>query len=428
MAASWWYPKTTLANRLRVISVPMAQMESVAIGVWIAAGGRYEAPRVCGVSHFLEHLLFKGTQRRTARQIKEAIEGLGGSVNAFTDSEFTCAYARVPAPHAGKALNVLMDIVLHPRLSPADIARERQVILEEIKMYVDMPMQYVQDLLGTVMWPNHPLGMFLAGTPASVQRLTRRDMAAYQQRFYTPANLVVAAAGPISHRVLVEQVESFCGRLRPGTVQRFRRAPRFQSRPRVHCTAKEMEQTHLSLGFHAFPRNHPHVHGLNLLHVILGGNMSSRLFHQVRERRGLAYDVGTQVKRYRDTGAFTVLAGVEHRKFPSALRVIWQELTRIRRQPVTADEFDRAREYYIGQLRLMLEDTIDHMLWIGESEMVLGRVDPLEAILDDVRRVTPKDVARVAREVLQPSRVNLAMIGPLAARQQAAAHTILEGA
>lgn len=422
------YPKTELSNRLRVISAPMPQMESVALGVWIAAGGRYESARLCGVSHFLEHLMFKGTLSRTARQIKEAIEGLGGAMNAFTDVEATCLYAKVPAKHAAVTLDVLLDMAFHARLSAGDIERERQVILEEIKMYLDAPMQYVQDLLGTVMWPRHPLGMFLAGTQQSVGRIRRLDIAAYCRRFYTPANVVVAAAGPVSHRLLVEQVAARVGRLAPGRPQRFRRAAGRQGRPRWDCTVKETEQTHAALGFHAFPRNHPHIHGLNLLHVILGGNMSSRLFHQVREVRGLAYEIGSQIRRYRDTGAFTVSAGVEHGKFIRALRVILDELRRVQRRPVGADEFDRAREFYTGQLLLMLEDTIDHMLWIGESELVLGRVSPLGQILDDVRRVTPADVTRVAREVLRPAHRNLAVIGPLKPAQQRQAQRLLETA
>jgi len=406
----------------------MAHMESVALGIWMAAGGRYESARVCGISHFLEHLMFKGTMHRSARQIKEAIEGLGGSVNAFTDAEFTCVYARVPVRHVTSALTVLMDMVLHPRLTSSDIECERQVILEEIKMYLDMPMQHVQDLLGALMWPNQPLGMFLAGTEASVRRIRRRDLAAYCRRFYTPANMVVVAAGPISHRMLVEQVHAVFDPVPPGTVQRFRRAYQRQRGPRVRCTVKETEQMHASLGFHAFPRDHPRGHGLNLLHVILGGNMSSRLFHQVREVRGLAYEIGTQVKRYRDTGAFTIVAGVEHRKFLEALRVILQELGRIRRQPVAADEFERAREFYTSQLLLTLEDTIDHMLWLGENEMVLGFADPLEAILEGIRQIKPSDVTRVAREVLQPRHLNLAVIGPLKAREQQRARALLEAA
>ena len=423
---SRWYPKTELPNRLRVISAPMPQMESVALGVWMRAGGRYESARLNGISHFLEHLIFKGTAERSARQIKEAIEGLGGSMNAFTDVELTCLYAKVPVQHAMFALEVLLDMALNPRVDRADIERERQVILEEIKMYLDSPMQYVQDLLGALMWPDHPLGMFLAGTQSSVARIRRQDLLDYRNRFYTPANIVVSAAGSVSHRVLVEQVRQLVGRVRPGRPQRCRQAPRRQRRPRAQYTNKPTEQTHASLGFHAFPRNHPQVHGLNLLHVILGGNMSSRLFHQVREVRGLAYEIGSQVRRYRDTGAFTISAGVEHRKLLRALRVILQELGRIRTRRVGDEEFARAREFYIGQLLLTLEDTIDHMLWIGESEMVMKRVHPIEAILNDVRRVTPADVTRVARQILRPEQVNLAVIGPLKAKVQQEARRLLE--
>ena len=423
-----WYPKTTLPNHLRVISAPMPHMESVALGVWMAAGGRYESTRLNGISHFLEHLIFKGTASRSARRIKEAIEGLGGSMNAFTDVELTCLYAKVPVKHASVVLEVLLDMALHPRLSQGDIDRERQVILEEIKMYLDAPMQYVQDLLGALMWPRQPLGMFLAGTQESVKRIRRQDVVAYQRRFYTPANMVVAAAGPISHRLLVEQVSRIVERVPAGRPQRFRRASQRQARPRWECTVKDTEQTHASLGFHAFPRNHPHVHGLNLLHIILGGNMSSRLFHQVREVRGLASDIGSQVKRYRDTGAFTVSAGVEHRKLVDTLRVVLQELRRVRREPVGPAEFRRAQEFYTGQLLLTLEDTIDHMLWIGESDMVLGRVHPIGAIVEDIRRVTPADVRRVAHAVLRPQHLNVAVIGPIKPAAQRRAQAVLETA
>lgn len=421
-------PKTVLSNSLRVVSVPMPHMESVSLGVWMAAGGRYESARLCGISHFLEHLMFKGTESRSARRIKQDIEGLGGSMNAFTDVELTCLYAKVPVAHTATALEALLDMALHPRLSAGDIERERQVILEEIKMYLDTPMQYVQDLLGSVMWPHHPLGMFLAGTQASVRRITRRDIMDYWKRFYTPANLVVAVAGPVSHRLVVEQVSSFVGRTPAGRAQRFKKATHGQRRARWECTTKETEQTHAALGFHAFPRNHPHIHGLNLLHVILGGNMSSRLFHQVREMRGLAYDIGSSIKRYRDTGSFTISAGVEHKKFLQALRVILEELKRARREPVGRDEFIRAQEFYTNQLVLALEDTTDHMLWAGESELMLQRIVPVERILDDVRRVKPADVTRAAREVLQPARRNLAVIGPLSRQQQREARALLEAA
>ena len=265
-------------------------------------------------------------------------------------------------------------------------------------------------------------------TPASVARIRRRDLAGYHQRFYQPANLVVAAAGPLSHRLLVEQVQAALGGAAPGRVQRFRRASHRQGRARVHCAVKETEQTQAVLGFSAFPRRHPQIHGLNLLHVLLGGNMSSRLFHEVREVRGLAYEIGTSIKRYRDAGAFTISAGVEHRKLLQALRVITQEVARIRRQPAAADEFARAQEFYAAQLSLMMEETVDQMLWLGESEMIFGHVDPLDLVLDDIRRVTPRDVLRVAREVLRPARLNLAVLGPLKPSVQAKVRALVHGA
>ena len=402
-----------MENGLRVVSAPRAGAESVAIGIWINAGGRYETRALNGISHFLEHLLFKGTRRRTSRQIKEAIEGRGGVLNAFTDEEFTCVWAKVRPKELDSTVEVLTDMVLASRLDRREIEKERSVVVEEIRMYEDLPMQYVHDLLNTLLWPNHPLGMVLSGTEESVRRIGRSDLASYQRRFYTPRNICVAAAGHLSHRRLVEAVGRWWGRVPPGRQQTCSRVRQQQRKPRVRVEKKETEQTHLSLGFHAFPRNHPQVQALNLLNVILGGNMSSRLFQQVREERGLCYEIGSQVKRYRDTGLFSVSAGVEHGKLLKCLKVVVQELKRLKSEPVGSKEFDLAIEYFTGSLLFSLEETVDQMCWVGECEMLLRRVEPVEAILEQMGRVRRSDLTKVAREILRPDHMNLAVIGPM---------------
>ncbi|MCM8794784.1 MAG: insulinase family protein [Candidatus Omnitrophica bacterium] len=407
------YHKTLLDNGLRIVSAPRHDAESVSVGLWIGAGGRYENSRLNGVSHFLEHLLFKGTKNRTSRQIKESIEGAGGSLNAFTDEEYTCVLAKVLPEDLESTVEILTDMVLHASLEEREIEKERQVIMEEIRMYKDLPMQYVHDLLNRLLWPDHPLGMDLTGTERSVGRISRSDLVSYHRRFYTPRNVVIAACGRLSHRALVDTVRRFWDRLAPGTRHVSRRPRQRQSRPRLKIEFKETEQTHFSIGFHAFPRNHPHVYALSLLNVILGGNMSSRLFQKVREDRGLAYEIGSQIKRYRDTGYFSVSAGVEHKHFFQSLQVVLKELMRIRREAVTGKEFEQAKEFLNGQILFALEDTMEHMSWIGECEMTLEEIQPAEKILQQIAQVRRSDLTNVARQVVRRQHLNLALIGPV---------------
>ena len=310
-------------------------------------------------------------------------------------------------------MEILSDMVHEPALEPKELERERAVVLEEIRMYRDLPMQSVQEMLSNLLWPNHPLGRDVAGTPESLQRIRRKEMAAFQRRFYTPRNIVVAACGRLSHRALVEQVTRLWEKVPPGKRSSCRRAVQRQRKPRLKVEVKETEQTHFSLGFHAFPRNHPQVHALSLLNVALGGNMSSRLFQRVREDRGLAYEIGSQVKRYRDTGLFSVNAGVEHKHLASCLGVVLKELRRVRKEPVSPKEFEQTREYLTGQILFALEDTMEHMCWMGESEMLLGRVEPVEVLLGQIAQVRRQDLNRAARALIRPEHLSLAVIGPV---------------
>ncbi|MBI3615314.1 MAG: insulinase family protein [Candidatus Omnitrophica bacterium] len=420
------YHRTVLSNGLRIVSAPRHEAESVTVGVWINAGGRHENLRLNGISHFLEHLLFKGTARFSSRMIKEAIEGRGGALNAFTDEEFTCVWAKVQPKDLKTTVQVLTEMVLYSKLDLKEMEKERAVILEEIRMYRDLPMQSVHDLLNGLLWPKHPLGMILSGTENSVRRIRKGDLVSYQRRHYTPVNIVIAACGRLSHRALVEAVSDLWKKIPPGNPQRPRRVVQNQRSPRLKVEVKETEQTHLCLGFHAFPRNHPHAHALNLLNVILGGNMSSRLFQRVREDRGLAYEIGSQVRRFRDTGLFSIAAGVEHRHLARCLEVILKELSRVCKEPVRPKEFEQALEFFIGQLLFSLEDTSEHMSWIGECEMILGRVQPVEAVLAQVQRVKREYLTQVARAILRSNHLSLAVIGPVAKKVSGGLPKLLE--
>ncbi len=407
------YKKTVLNNGLRIVSHPMPKMQSVALGVWIQVGGRYESSGNKGISHFLEHLLFKGTRKFSYRKIKESIEGVGGSLNGFTSEEATCYLAKIPARHFKIALEVLSDMVLNPLLPPQEVTKERGVILEEIKMYKDQPQAYVYDLLDDLLWPKQPLGSSIIGTFDTVREITREDIATFKERFYTPSNIVVSAAGLLRHEELVGAAQKIFSHSKEMGRNVFLKAKENAAGPSLKIFHKKTEQTHMALGFHGLAREHPLRHAMGILNVVLGANMSSRLFNELREKRGLAYEIGTLTKRFQDTGAFLVHAGIDNSKVLDALRLILKELGNCKKELITLDEFKRAKEFYLGQLRLALEDTLDHMLWIGEYTLCLDKMASLEEIVREVRRVKREDVRDVARNIFQEKKLNLALIGPL---------------
>ncbi len=407
------YETLTLRNGLGVAVRPMPQAQSVAVGVWVRAGGRYESPEHAGISHFLEHLLFKGTRRRSCEALKQAIEGVGGSLNGFTAEEFTCYMAKVPQRYGRRAIDVLADMVRQPTLAARDVEREREVILEEIRMSEDAPGQYVHDLFSQLLWPDHPLGSLLSGTIDTVRRITHRELVRYWERMYQPRNTLVACAGAVEPLLIRRQMARAFGRWQGRGAGRFLAAPRPRRGPQVRVWNKPTEQTHLCAGTYAIPRTHPDRFALELLHVLLGGNMSSRLFREVREKRGLVYEIGTQIKRFEDTGAFVIYAGCDTGKTAQTIQTIFRELARLRRAPVACAELRRAKEYYAGQLLMGLEDTMDHMLWIGEQAVTVGRIARPELLLKHIARVTERDLQRVARHLFVTQKMHLAVVGPI---------------
>jgi len=407
------YKKSILRNGLKIITHNMPKMQSIALGVWIATGGRYETAQKKGISHYLEHLLFKGSKKYSCRKIKESIEGVGGSLNGFTSEEMTCFLAKLPGSYTGLALNILSDMVINPLLAQQDIERERTVILEEAKMYRDLPQSYVHELLDELLWPKQPLGMSIIGSDDSIKSIDRKQLGDYQENYYTPVNILVSATGRIEHESLIKKTEGIFSKLSGGISNIFQPVIETQTGSQLNVFYKDTEQTHLAMGFHGFKRGHPLKHSQTLLHIVLGANMSSRLFNELREKRGLAYEIGTQVKRFQDTGAFLVHAGIDNSKVSEALRLIMEELKKIKTGVVKEDEFARAKEFYLGQLMLALEDTLDHMLWIGESTMALDRAYTLKEIIREVNAVTPKDMLEAARIIFKEKSLNLALIGPL---------------
>ena len=404
---------SALPNGLGIALRPMPGTQSVSVGVWVCAGGRYESAARSGISHFVEHLVFKGTRRRSCEALKQRVEGVGGTLNGFTAEEFTCYMAKVPHRHARRAVDALADMVIHPRFAPRDVDKEREVILEEIRMYDDAPGQYVHDLFGQLLWPDHPLGRLLSGTIETVQVITRADLVRYWRRMYQPRNILIAVAGAFDPEAVTRQIRRTFGSLRGPAARRFARAPRPRRGPQVRVWNKPTEQTHLCVGTYAVPRTHPDRFALELLHVVLGANMSSRLFREVREKRGLVYEIGTQIKRFEDTGAFVIHAGCETSKLPQTLQTVFAELSRVRYRPVARAELKRAKDFYAGQLLMGLEDTMDHMLWVGEQAVTVGRVARPETLLKHIARVTARDIQRVARHHFVTPRLHLAIVGPI---------------
>ncbi len=409
---------TQLSNQIRIVTQEFKDRESASIGVWVAAGGRYETGDNKGVAHFLEHIAFKGSAKYTCDEIKQLVEGVGGNLNAFTAEEETCYYAKVPASHWKKTFDILADITFFPKITPKDLEKERAVILEEIKMYHDLPQYYVGELLEELLWPDHPLGQSLAGTAKTVGTMSTAHLKDFKRTHYLPANTVISACGSMKHEELVALVTAKLGKLSGSINSSYIPARRTQEKSTVHLYHKQTEQMHLALGYLAYETNHKDYYVLALLSIILGGNMSSRLFNEVREKRGLAYSVSSGIKSLNDTGVFMIRAGVDNSKIVAALDLILKVLAKISAGGVQEDEFKRAQEYYMGQFLLGLEDTMDQMLWMGSGVISNDKVKSMSDVIKKIKAVTRADIKRVAKEILNPQSLNLAIIGPMSDAQQ----------
>jgi len=412
------YKKTDLNNGLTLVTNHMPSMESMAIGIWIRTGSRNEDEKNSGISHFLEHMLFKGTPSRNCRKLKEEIEGRGGSLNGFTSEEVSCFLAKVSFKHTDIALEILSDMVLNASIDDKELERERGVIIEEIKMYQDLPNHYVHDILTDIMWPGNSLGFSIAGSIDSVSAILRKDIVEYKNINYIPQNIVVVLCGNMDHGA----TESRLKKIFAGTVKsKIKPVSGFcnnQSKPCMKIMNKDTKQAHLCIGLHSFGRSHKDRYALSLLHVILGANMSSRLFENIREKKGLAYEIGADVKRYNETGAFVVHAGTEHKKAKEAIICILKELRETKKKNVTAGELKRAKEFFKVQLLMALEDTLEHMLWIGDYATSLNKLPDRKEIIKKLDAVTADDIRRVSNSIFNSSGLNMAVIGEFTDKEQ----------
>jgi predicted Zn-dependent peptidase len=391
---------------------PMPERLSASLVFMFGGGSRLEDDRLAGVSHFIEHLFFKGTRRRpTSKEIANAIEGVGGFINASTDKELTAYWARVPAEHLPLGLDVLSDIVSNSKLAPDDVERERMVILEELKMYQDQPQDYVLNLLEEVIWPGHPLGRDIAGTEQSVARLTRDDILEYADAHYRLPNLVIGVAGAMDELETVEAVSSQLKLPSDWNGQPTPEEPAPLNDKHVVLRRKRTEQAHICLGVRAQSYLHPDRYALDLLNTVLGEGMSSRLFLNIRERLGLAYDVHSFTQKHRDTGHLGVYLGVDPKKAAEAIRAVIAEMHALCDQDLADEELQRAKDFTKGRLRLDLETTNGVAFWLTYQELLIGEIRTIEDELSLVDAVTASDIRRVANSVLR-SPMQLAIIGP----------------
>jgi len=402
--------REVLDNGLRLITETMPQVRSVTIGVWLTRGSRHEVEARSGIAHFVEHMLFKGTATRTAEDIAQAIDSIGGQLDAFTAKEYASYYIKVLDEHLPLAVDLLSDIVLRPAFAADEIEREKKVILEEIKMVEDTPDDLVHELFTEQYWRDHPLGRPILGTPETVSAFTRDGLFAYFRRAYVGRNLIVSAAGNFEHARLRAMVEDVFGAVPDAGAdwQEFAPSPRPPQIERI----KDLEQSHIVIGTPAFPQAHVDRYPAYLLNVILGGSMSSRLFQTIREQRGLAYAVFSGVSSYRDTGMLSVYAGCAAESVPEVVELVGQELRTMRANVVGEDELRRAKDHLKGSLMLSLESTSSRMTHLARQEMYFNRHVTLDEIIAGIENATAADVQRVAGALFTQDAVGVTVLGP----------------
>jgi predicted Zn-dependent peptidase len=407
------YNKAVLNNGLRVITSTMPHSRSVCIVILVGAGSCYESNEEAGISHFAEHLFFKGTQRRpTSKEITEDIEGIGGIINAGTDKEVTIFWCKVAEFHFPIALDVLSDLLLNSRFDNKEIEQERRIISEEINMNLDLPQQRVNMLIDELLWPEQPLGREVIGYKETVSSITREQLLNYVASRYLPNNTVLSIAGNIQHEEAMDQIEPLFNKWAAGELATGYVTNANQTEAGLRIEPKDIEQSHLCLAVHGFSRSHPQRFTIDLLNTVLGGGMSSRLFTEVREHRGLAYDITSYTEHFLNSGSFAIYAGVDPEKIETAVAAILEELSKVK-QGITTGELSRAKELSKGRLHLRLEDSRNVALWYGSQEILMRQILDIDDVVSIVDAITIDELKEVAKEILTDSGLNLAITGPI---------------
>ena len=402
--------KKVLSNGLTVVTERMPNLRSISLGVWLKKGSRHEAASENGISHFIEHLLFKGTASRTAREIALTIDSIGGQIDAFTAKEYTCFYAKVLDEHLPIALDLLSDIVLHPNFAPAEIEKERKVIFEEIRMVDDTPDELVYDLFNQHLWPDHPLGRPIQGTLESVSAMTPEGIGRYFRESYQPANLLITATGNLDHEKLVSGIRKAFEPLTNGTVPPSSTLPRLNPGIVVK-EKKELGQVHICLGVRGFPLAHEARFQEYVLNTLLGGTMSSRLFQDIREERGLAYNVFSSLNSFTDTGYLMVYAATSPESAEQVVRLVQEEFRALKEKAPAEREMKMARDHLKGSLMLNLESSSSRMSNLARQEVYFRRPFTLNEILEGIDQVQAEEVRVLAEKMFHRSTCAMAVLG-----------------
>lgn len=402
------YQKHILPNGVRVLTEEIDYVRSVAIGLWVGTGSRFETEGYEGISHFIEHMLFKGTENRTARQLAESLEAVGGQLNAFTTKEFTCYFAKVLDEDISLAIDVLSDMFFNSRFEGKEIEKEKNVVIEEIKMYQDTPDELIHDLFSQYAWDGHPLGKPILGIKDTINGLNREKVTDYLETRYTPDQIVIAVAGKIKHEDIVRQLSVF------GSFKRKRKEFRVgkpQGSIFRNTVERDTEQMHLIVGVPGLSQDDEDMYVLHIINNILGGGLSSRLFQEIREQRGLAYSVYSYHSTYADTGLFAVYAGTSPAKTEEVIKCILEEINTLRNDGITEEELTRTKAQIKGNLYLGLESVSSRMSRLGKTELSLGRVKTAEESVEQLEEVTLPDIRRVMDRLWIKDKVSILTLG-----------------
>lgn len=407
------YKKDTFENGLRVITVPMKNTSAVTVLIFIGTGLRYEDRGTSGLSHFLEHMFFKGGKKYPdTKAVSEVIDSVGGDFNAFTSKEFVGYYVKVASKHIDLAMDVLSDMMIEAKFEANEVEKERGVIIEELNMYQDMPIYLVGSDYERLVFGDQPLGWDVIGTIESIKGLKREDFLEYKKDFYTPDNIVLTVAGDFKYEEMMKKVESYFPLKEEKKSHDFEKFDRTKMEDRVFLRKKDTEQAHLVFGVESYPLDHPDYETLQAIGIILGGNMSSRLFLSLREDKGLAYYIKTGNTEYFDIGEMSSSAGVDIKRIDLSIKIIMDEYERIKNEWIDEKELTKAKEYYKGKLILRLEDSKNVAQLIGIHELLLNRIETPEEAMEKMDRVTTKDIKRVCEDIFKKENLKLALIGP----------------
>jgi predicted Zn-dependent peptidase len=404
--------RQVLPNGIRVVTERMPHVRSVSVGIWIGTGSREESPEETGISHFIEHMVFKGTKNRSAEQIAREVDSIGGGLDAFTSKELVSYNVKVLDENLPEAFDVVSDLVRNPLFDPADIQKEKSVILEELKMEVDNPEYLIHEIFANHFWKGHALGRSILGTKRTIRSFDRDKVERYYRNYYSPSNILITAAGNLSHRRLMRLVEDKLGDLKRRPVHSARARPRPHA-PMIFKNKKSLEQVHLYLGVPSIPMPHESRFGCYILNAILGGGMSSRLFQNIREKQGLAYAVYSELAMYHDVGCMLVYAGTSLRSAEKVIGSIVDELNAIADRNVTPEELRRAKDHLKGSFVLGMESTASRMGNLARQELYFKRFFTLDEMLERIEQVSAGEVRRLAQQFFDPKKIAVAMLGRL---------------